>query len=96
MRESSREPAVSLSVRVPRQTRDLLESLAKATGRTKSFLTAEALQRFLEMEAWQVKAIREAVEAADRGTARWASHDEVKRWLESWGGPEEREPPRCR
>lgn len=55
--------------------RKQLEHLAEATGRSKSFLTSQALEDYLKREAWQVAAIKKGVAAAERG--EFASDDEV-------------------
>jgi RHH-type transcriptional regulator, rel operon repressor / antitoxin RelB len=86
-------PAVTLSIRVSPEMRDHLEELATATGRTKSFLAAEAIQRYLEQQAWQVKAIQEAVQKADSKKAKFIKHDKMVTWLNSWGSDHELEPP---
>jgi predicted transcriptional regulator len=86
-------PAVTLSVRIPPEMRDQLETLADATGRTKSFLAAEAIEYYLAAQAWQVKAIKGAVKKADSKKAKFIEHQKVIDWLSSWGTQEEKEPP---
>jgi len=44
-----------------------LEDLAKATARTKSFVTLEALSTYLEAQSWQVQEIEAGLVEADRG-----------------------------
>jgi RHH-type transcriptional regulator, rel operon repressor / antitoxin RelB len=44
-----------------------LEALSKATARTKSFVTLEALSSYLEAQSWQIKDIEAALEEADQG-----------------------------
>jgi predicted transcriptional regulator len=56
-----------LTIRVSPDTKDQLDKLAQATKRSKSFLAAEALERYLEVEAWQVAEIRKALHEADAG-----------------------------
>ncbi|KMN82417.1 CopG family ribbon-helix-helix protein [Chromobacterium alkanivorans] len=64
-----------MSVRVADELAQQLEALAHATGRSKSFLVAEAIGDYLEREAWQVQAIEEGLKEADAGD--FASSDEV-------------------
>ena len=45
----------------------MLDKLAQATKRSKSFLAAEAIERYLEAEAWQIKEIKQALKEADAG-----------------------------
>jgi len=86
----------TLSLRVPEEIGDQLEKLAESTGRTRSFLALDALRRYLAQEEWQTQAVRTAVEKADNGTARCASHDAVDHWLASWGSEEEGDAPECK
>jgi len=87
---------ITLSVRVPAELRDQLEHLAEATGRTKSFLAVEALRSYLEIQAWQVQAIQMAIEEADSGKAKFASHEQVTAWLNNWGTDNDREVLECK
>jgi RHH-type transcriptional regulator, rel operon repressor / antitoxin RelB len=54
-----------LTLRLSNDTKDKLDKLAKATQRTKSFLAAEAINRYLEIEAWQIAEIEQAMIEAD-------------------------------
>ncbi|MCM0044005.1 MAG: ribbon-helix-helix protein, CopG family [Burkholderiaceae bacterium] len=56
-----------LTIRISPDTKDQLDKLAQATKRSKSFLAAEAIDRYLEVEAWQVEEIRTALQEADAG-----------------------------
>lgn len=71
-----------VSVRLSEPVADRLENLSRATCRSKSFLAAQAIEEFLALQEWQVAAIQEGIEAADRGEV--VSHDdavaELKRW----------------
>ena len=69
-----------------------LGSLAKATGRSKSSLAAEALSEFLAVQDWQVAAINAGVESLDRGEA--IEHSAVRDWIDSWDTDHELAPPR--
>jgi RHH-type transcriptional regulator, rel operon repressor / antitoxin RelB len=64
-----------LNVRLPLDLADQLDALTKATGKTKSFLTIEALREYLEVQAWQVQDIQDALVDADQG--KFASEKEV-------------------
>jgi RHH-type transcriptional regulator, rel operon repressor / antitoxin RelB len=91
---NSTHPAVTLSVRVPLEARDQLEELANATGRTKSFLAAEAIEYYLATQNWQVKAIEKSVKKADSKKAKFIEHQKDSDWLNSWGYENEQEPPK--
>lgn len=82
-------PAVTISVRVQAEVRDLLEKLSKATGRTKSFLAAEAIENYLAIQTWQVKGIKDALTKADSKQAKFIDHDKVVNWVESWDDGDE-------
>ena len=81
----------TLSVRVDAQTGRRLAALAKRSGRSKSFLAAEAIAAYVETESWQIDEIAAGVDDLDAG--RTVEHDAVAGWLRSWGGPHERQVP---
>ena len=60
-----------------------LELLAKATARSRSFLVAEAIETYVKDQAWQIKAIQEGIEEADKG--KFATDKAVKKTFKKWG-----------
>ena len=56
-----------LTLRVDESIKVRLDELAQATHRSKSFLAEEAIVRYLELEAWQVGEIKQAIQEADQG-----------------------------
>jgi len=82
----------TISVRLERETLDRLSAMAMATGRARGTLMTHAIEKYVENEAWQVAAIQEAVDELERGEAGLADHDDVARWLNSWGTDQEAEP----
>ncbi len=56
-----------LSFRVPPEIKEQLEKLAEVTGRCKTYLAVEALQVYLDEQAWQIADIRQAIKEADAG-----------------------------
>jgi RHH-type transcriptional regulator, rel operon repressor / antitoxin RelB len=72
-----------LNVRLPIELAGQLEALTKATGKTKSFLTVEALREYLETQAWQVQDIKTAIAEANHG--EFASEKEVTRFFAKYG-----------
>jgi RHH-type transcriptional regulator, rel operon repressor / antitoxin RelB len=54
-----------LTVRIDNKTKLMLDKLAGATRRTKSFLAAEAIERYIQLEAWQVEEIKLALKEAE-------------------------------
>ena len=57
----SHQPLTTLSIRIQTKTREQLEKLASSTGKATSFLAAEAIEFYLKIQSWQVKAIVRAV-----------------------------------
>jgi RHH-type rel operon transcriptional repressor/antitoxin RelB len=75
--------AKTINVRVPEGLYSQLEDLAKATTRTKSFLTIEALKGYLQSESWQIRDIQEGIQEADEG--RFATAEEVSTVFAKYG-----------
>ncbi|CNI55266.1 Ribbon-helix-helix protein%2C copG family [Yersinia massiliensis] len=55
-----------MSLRLPDEIANQLSRLAEATGRTKSYLAGQAIQDFLDREAWQISEIKQAIIEADQ------------------------------
>lgn len=83
--------STTLSLRIDEATKARLEALSKRSRRSKSFLAAEAIASYVEAESWQLDETAAGVDDLEEG--RTVDHDAVARWLRSWGGPDEREPP---
>lgn len=60
-----------------------LETLAKTTKQSKSILASQAIEEFLTLQEWHIQAIKEGINAADRGDI--ASHEEALAELKRWG-----------
>ena len=71
-----------ITIRVDRKTRTRLEKLAKAMERTKSYVAAEAIRAYVELNEWQVMEIRAAVKEADAGD--FATEKEVQAVMRKW------------
>ncbi len=82
-----------LTVRIDEDMNKRLNNLAKATTRTKSFIAAEAIRTFLDLNEWQVQAIQKGIHDAEKG--RVVDHEKVVSWVESWGSENELERPAC-
>lgn len=72
----------SMSLRLPKELALQLGELARATGRTKSYLAVQALQDFIEREAWQVAEIQLALREADAG--EFATDQEMLELDKKW------------
>lgn len=73
----------SMSMRLSKELATQLGNLAEATGRTKSFLAVQALQEFVEREAWQVAEIKKGLAEADAGD--FATDEENAALDAKWG-----------
>jgi RHH-type transcriptional regulator, rel operon repressor / antitoxin RelB len=83
----------TLSVRIDTDTKKRLEALAKRARRSKSFLAAEAIAAFVEVESWQLDDTQAGLDELDAG--RGVPHKDVANWLRTWGRTRERKPPRA-
>lgn len=87
-------PSTTFTVRVDQAVKKRLEKLAKNTGRSRSFLAAEAINDYLDINEWQVAGIAQAIQSLDSGEG--VSHGDVCAWVESWGDKKERPRPAMR
>lgn len=79
---------ITMNVRLPEAIRDKLDVLSKSTRRSKAYLAAEAIASYVEANAWQVALIEKRASELDAG-AKTVRHDDVARWVASWGRGEE-------
>lgn len=73
----------TVTTRIDEETQSKLNQLAKATDRSRSWLVADAVRRYVVEEGWQVAAIEEGVRQADAGD--FATEEEVKAAFAEWG-----------
>ncbi|MDO8864066.1 CopG family ribbon-helix-helix protein [Haliea sp. E1-2-M8] len=73
----------TMTIRLDDDLKQQLEQLAAATQRSKSFLAAEAIREFIELNEWQVQEIQQALKEADAGD--FASAAEIKKTFAKWG-----------
>jgi RHH-type transcriptional regulator, rel operon repressor / antitoxin RelB len=84
--------STTFTVRVDSGVKKRLERLAKSTGRTRSFLAAEAINEYLQINEWQVAGIKRAIASLDRGEG--IPHKSVKDWVASWSTADEKPTPK--
>ena len=84
--------STTFTLRVETEVKKRLEKLARSTGRSRSFLAAQALNEYLDLNEWQVAGVKQAIAALDRGEG--VAHEDVKNWVNSWGGKRERPVPK--
>ena len=64
------------SLRISKNTKERLDKLAKATGRSKAFIAIEAIEKYCDLESWQISAIQKGVAQAEDG--EFVSHKDIK------------------
>ena len=72
-----------LNVRLPVELHGQLERLVQATGRSKSFLTVEALRSYVSQEQWQIADVQDGLQEADQG--EFATAEEVRAVYAKYG-----------
>lgn len=75
--------STTMTIRLEPELKLRLDQLAEATHRSKSFLAAEALRDYVELNEWQIKEIQSALEEADAGD--FASQQDIKETMGKWG-----------
>ncbi|MBV8358801.1 MAG: CopG family ribbon-helix-helix protein [Deltaproteobacteria bacterium] len=71
-----------MTIRVDRKTKTRLEKLARAMDRSKSYLAAEAIRAYVDLNEWQIAEIKAALKEADAG--EFASNREVDKVMKKW------------
>jgi len=71
-----------LTLRLEGGLRIKLDKLAAATRRSRSFLAAEAIRDYVNLNSWQIEEIHKGLAEADRG--EFASGKEVRRVAKKW------------
>jgi RHH-type rel operon transcriptional repressor/antitoxin RelB len=71
-----------MTIRIDSKTRSRLEKLAKAMERTKSYLAAEAIRAYVDLNEWQIGQIKAALKEADAGD--FAEEKEVQAVVRKW------------
>ena len=74
--------SATISIRLEPGVKARLDRLADATHRSKSFLAAEAVRAFVELNEWQIQEIQAALQEADAGD--FAGSSEVSKVLRKW------------
>jgi len=72
-----------MTIRLDADLKTRLDKLADATHRSKSYLAAEAVREYIELNEWQLQEIQAAVTEADAGD--FASEESVNAVFGKWG-----------
>ena len=75
--------STTMTIRLEPDLKSRLDQLAEATHRSKSFLAAEAIREFVELNEWQIQEIKTAIKEADESD--FASDEEVNTVFSKWG-----------
>ena len=79
----NRPETQAISFRLRTEKVDALERLAKATDRSRSWHIEQALESYLDLQAWQIGEIEKSMAEMDAG--KGIPHEEIKRELLDWG-----------
>lgn len=71
-----------MTIRLEPELKSRLDKLSAATHRSKSFLAAEAVREFIELNEWQIEEIKSAIKEADAGD--FANDQEVEVIFNKW------------
>jgi predicted transcriptional regulator len=63
-------PTEPITIRTSKETVDEIDALAAAMDRSRNYVINQALQQYLEANAWQVQRIEEGLAAAREGRVR--------------------------
>ena len=77
------QPSTTMTIRLEPELKTRLDKLSKTTHRSKSFLAAEAVREFIELNEWQIDEIQAAIKEADAND--FASDQEVDTVFNKWG-----------
>ncbi len=75
--------STTMTIRLEEDTKARLDALADSTNRSRSFLAAEAIREYIELNEWQIGEIKSALDEADKGD--FASPAEVEALRNKWG-----------
>jgi predicted transcriptional regulator len=79
----------SLSFRVPKAKAEQVEQLAEAMDRPKSWLLQQALDAYLDVQAWHIAHIEQGRREIREG--KGIPHEEIVRWVEGWAAGDDDE-----
>lgn len=74
--------STQISIRTSLELVEQFGAMAKATGRTRSYLINRAMEEYIAREAWQVAEICKALEEADAG--EFLPDTEMQAFWERW------------
>ncbi|HWB49981.1 MAG TPA: hypothetical protein VG651_12795 [Stellaceae bacterium] len=87
--------SATMTVRLAPELDEKLAALARERKRSKADLASEAIAAYVDVDAWQVAHIEEALVEARSGEPG-VLHEDVVRWVESWDTEDELPRPKPR
>ncbi|MGL6076764.1 MAG: CopG family ribbon-helix-helix protein [Fimbriiglobus sp.] len=72
----------SVTVRLPEQDIQFLDSLGKVHDRNRSYLIKEAVEQYIVSRKWQIEEIERAIVEADAGN--FVPDEEMQRIMAKW------------
>jgi predicted transcriptional regulator len=81
-----------ISARVDVALNEKLDAMAVASQRSKAFLITEAIEDYVDRQAYLEECIAEAVKLADT-SEHWISHEAMEKWMDSVGTENALSPP---
>lgn len=75
--------STTMTIRLDEELKARLDLLARTMHRSKSYLAAEALREYVELNEWQLEELQAAVNEADNGD--YASAGDIRAVRGKWG-----------
>jgi RHH-type transcriptional regulator, rel operon repressor / antitoxin RelB len=75
-------PTADMTVQLPLEIKERLEELARTLQRSETWLVAEAIASYVDLQQWQIREIKEGIREADAG--EFATDEEVAAVLSKW------------
>lgn len=74
--------STTVTIRLEPEIKDRLDRLATVTHRSKSFLAADAIREYVELNEWQIRETQAALAEANAG--EFAGDDEAQAVFRKW------------
>ena len=75
--------STTMTIRLEPELKSRLDKLSASTHRSRSFLAAEAVREFVEINEWQIQEIDNAIKEAD--ASDFSTDQELQAVLNKWG-----------
>jgi predicted transcriptional regulator len=72
-----------MTIRLEPELKSRLDKLSASTHRSRSFLAAEAVREFVEINEWQIQEIENAIKEAN--ASDFSTDQELQAVLNKWG-----------